>query len=365
MTNRIQSEIWSFLENELRRKSFRISFLDFFQVLWEKNPDLIRSSSRVRLPSDRKLMKLLVGLENEGKIRINHRNNEILLELPETNNSKVERISREVSLIRQHPSFDNDNIQSSWHIWRELIGLPMGVPRNEILAKLEELLDIIPTEFQKERTFVDLEISHFMESQSLVEKQPFRHQIHYDGEEISMRLGTFTREDVLDLFFGFKPISLQELYDRAGAINEADKPRLRSSIKQLIDMNLIEKTSRGMYIQKVLTEIPRKKRESKKKQITYHQKIFIEILKQLHQKGLIQEKQLLIGNHKGKEIKAVLIIEEGLIELQGKYYTSLSAATRATGDKRNGWIFWNIPKTDNHLVPMNELRKSAKKLKFQ
>ncbi len=340
----------------MRRKVHKFSFNEIFQLLWEKNPDIIRTSTKVQLPSDRKLMKLLRKLENEGKIFLFSLNEEIIIELPEINNINDKWFQKQIKLIHQHPHFENDNLQPSWHSWREILGLPMGVPKSEILFKIEELLNSIPVEFQKERIFVESQITSLTKSQSFGQKQPFRHQIHYDGKKISIRLGTFTREDVLDLLPEKKPISLQELYNRAGAVSGADQLRLRASIYNLIDLNLVEKTSRGMYVRKIISAFYPKKRESKHKKVTYHQKRFIETLNILNEKGLIQKKQLMIGNHKGIEVKAYLLIDEGQIELQGKIYYSLSAAAKATGSKKSGWVFWHILNENGDLISLKELR---------
>ncbi|MFX0172456.1 MAG: hypothetical protein ACFE9L_11085 [Candidatus Hodarchaeota archaeon] len=354
-------DLWDILEEEfLSKKVTQLSFPEIFQIVWEKKPNIIRISSKVQLPSDRKLMKLLGELESKGRINVTSLDDEIIIELPKSGNINNTWVPKHVKVVHKHPHFENENLQPSWHSWRETLGLPMGIPKSELFFKIEELLDSIPVEFQKERSFVESQITSLTKSQLLGQKQPFRHQIQYDGKSVSVRLGTFTKEDVLDLLPDNQSISLQELFDRAGAISEADKPRLRSSIKQLIDRNLIEKTSRGIYIRKKIPVPSPKKKRSLKKHVSYHHKKFIETMKILSKKGLIKKKQQLIGNHKGKVIKAVLLVDEGQIELQGKTYFSLSAAAKATGDKKSGWLFWHILNEKGDLIPVKKLRDEIK-----
>ena len=87
-------------------------------------------------------------------------------------------------------------------------------------------------------------------------------------------------------------------------------------------------------------------------------------LKELFNKGFLQEPQILIQEYKrsGETFHAILL-PSGEIEYQGKKYSSPSApAKAATGKEQNGWDFWKIQNRSNIRITLNEFAKNPQKL---
>ncbi len=87
-------------------------------------------------------------------------------------------------------------------------------------------------------------------------------------------------------------------------------------------------------------------------------------LKELFNKGFLQEPQTLKKEYKsGKTFHAVLL-PSGQIEYQGKKYSapSTSAETASGSQSENGWTFWKIQNRSKKWITLDEFAKNPQRL---